>query len=112
MYDIAQYNRFMTGKDSGLMTDILLKPDLELYVDFLTALGETYLEDTREITDAAGQTREPLAKRLEKVYRALFSGYTGDRQDVVIGKMSFSSATRRGIAEIASMLSPNSNYQG
>lgn len=112
MYDIAQYNRFMTGKEPDLMTDILLKSDLELYTNFLTIPGETYLEETREIMDAAGQTRESLAKRLERVYRVLFSGHTGDSQNIVIGKMAFSDSTRRGIAEIASMLSPGSDYRG
>lgn len=58
------------------------------------------------------QTPILLSDRLKEVYAALFSKPSGRyRREVTIGSMTFEKSTRRYLEEIASMLSPQSEYQ-
>ena len=112
MYDIDLYNRFMAGLDSGPMIDILLCPNIELRTDFLLFSQETYDSESRIINCAGNERSVPLSDRLKEIYTVLFSKNNGHyHRGVTIGRMTFENSTRCCIEEIASMLSPQSEYQ-
>ncbi len=100
MYDIELYNKFIVGLDPSPMTDILLSPNIGLQTHLLFSNQETY-DSEKQITD-----------RLGRVYSILFSKLSGqNHREVTIGKMTFDHSTRRCVEEIASMLSPQLDYQ-
>lgn len=112
MYDIELYNRFMDGLEPEPMVKILLRPGADMRTDFLVFPGENYQPENLTIERGEGLAGVLLSDRLMEVYSALFSRTFGSVQRKIhIGKMTFSDSTYRCIEEIASMLSPQSDYQ-
>lgn len=112
MYDIDLYNRFMAGLAPDPMIDILLSPNVGLQMDFLLSRQETYDSESQVINYAGEETPILLSDRLKEVYAVLFSKPSGRyRREVTIGRMTFENSTRNCLEEIASMLSPRSEYQ-
>lgn len=112
MYDIELYNKFMMGSEPAPMVNILLRPNVNLRVNWLLSSQETYDEETQIINRGEGQKPIPLSDRLIEVYTALFSkSVERGRRGITIGEMTFEYSTYRCIEEIASMLSPQSEYQ-
>lgn len=112
MYDVELYNRFMAGLDPTPMVNILLRPNIRIRADYLLSSQETYLEETQIISNENGEKSITLSERLKEVYSVLFS-MPPERgwRETTIGRMRFEYSTRRCIEEIASMLSPRSEYQ-
>ena len=113
MYDTELYNKFMTGVEPTPMVNILLRPNADIQIDFLLFSHETYDDEKQQIVNRGlGQRSVTLVDRLKEVYSVLFSRpiERGQRK-ITIGKMTFEYSTRRCIEEIASMLSPQSEYQ-
>lgn len=112
MYDVELYNRFMAGLDPTPMISILLRPNIRIRADYLLSAQETYLEETQIISNGNGEKSITLSERLKEVYSVLFS-MPPERgwREATIGRMRFEHSTRRCIEEIASMLSPRSEYQ-
>ena len=114
MHDIGRYNSFIGGLEPDLMTQILLRPNIEMDINLLMVPGEIYNPQTRYIQEhRVSLEAVSLSDRLKKVYEALFTqplGNGSDGQTITVGKMTFSSFTRQCIEEITSMLSPGSDY--
>ncbi len=111
MYDTELYNKFMMGFEPTPMVNILLRPNVHIQIDFLLYPQEIYEEET-QIINRGEQKSILLSDRLEEVYSVLFSRpLERGQRDISIGKMTFEYSTRRCIEEIASMLSPQSEYQ-
>lgn len=112
MYDIELYNKFMMGLEPAPMVNILLRPNVHIQIKYLLFPQETYDEEKQIINRSGGQKPISLSDRLKEVYSVLFSRpLERGRRDICIGNMTFEYSTRRGIEEIASMLSPLSEYQ-
>lgn len=111
MYDAELYDKFVSGFEPAPMINILLRPDVDMRIDFLLCSQETYNENKQIIYSAAGEIPITLSDRLKEVYLILFSKLRERGQRKIIGKMAFEYSTRCCIEEIASMLSPQSEYQ-
>lgn len=112
MYDIELYNKFMLGSEPTPMVNILLRPNVNIRINWLLSSQETYDEKTQRINRGGGQKPIALSDRLIEVYTALFSRpVERGRYGITIGEMTFEYSTYRCIEEIASMLSPLSEYQ-
>lgn len=113
MYDAELYNKFVSGFESAPMIDILLRPDVDMRIGFLLGPQETYDERRQIICSKEGKisTTLSLSDRLKEVYLILFSKLRERGQHKIIGEMAFEYSTRRCVEEIASMLSPQSEYQ-
>ena len=109
MYDIDLYSRFMAGLNPDPMIDILLRPNIELRTHLLCSNQETY-DSKNQIIDCKREGKSiSLSDRLKEVYSAIFSKPSARSRH--IGMMAFEHSTRYCIEEIASMLSPQSEYQ-
>ena len=109
MYDINLYNRFMAGLNPNPMIDILLRPNVELRTHILCSKQEKYDSTNQVIDYNGGEKLIPLSDRLNEIYSAIFSKpYV---RYCHIGIMTFDYSARHCIEEVASMLSPQSEYQ-
>lgn len=112
MYDTELYNKFMAGLEPGPMINILMRPDVDVQIGYLLFPYETYDEKKQIISNKDGQSSITLSDRLKEVYDILFSKVLGrGRREFTIGKMAFEYSSHHCIEEIASMLSPWSEYQ-
>lgn len=90
MYDMELYNKFMTGHEPAPMVH----------------------KESQMINHKEAQNPIALSNRLEDVYSVLFSRpLEREWHEITIGNMEFHRSTRLCIEEIASMLSPQSDYQ-
>lgn len=112
MYDMELYNKFMTGHEPAPMVHILSRPNVRLQINSLLYPQETYDKESQMINHKEAQNPIALSNRLEDVYSVLFSRpLEREWHEITIGNMEFHRSTRLCIEEIASMLSPQSDYQ-
>ena len=109
---LASLTFFKQGLEPAPMVNVLLRPNVDIRINYLLFPQETYDEEKQIINRSGGQKPISLSDRLKEVYSVLFSRpLERGWRDICIGNMTLEYSTRRRIEEIASMLSPLSEYQ-
>lgn len=111
IYNTELYDRFMSGNFPDPLVDILTKHTDDRPLRFFTSYSEKYDPDTKSITTTDRKPLCTLPDRIKDVYSIVFGkSRSSGRQEISIGDMTFSGLSRYHIEEIASMLSPKSDY--
>lgn len=111
MSDITSYKEFVSGRDCGVLLDILLSPNVIINTRLLCNQNEDF-DKSEGLFKSSDGNSVSLKDRLKEVYDAIFKNPSGNGyREINIGQLSFSENTRNVIEEITSLLSPNSDYE-
>lgn len=104
MVDLDAYQDFMAGKNFEILRHIFSNMNDLMRYDLLGLPNKD--------APAGTSTKEAALKGIIDIYEKLFLyDNANDWRDLQIGKMSFSKKTRQAIMEIASLLSPDADYE-
>ena len=110
MYNIKEFNDFISGYNAGPMKEILINTNVMLDTSLLLERGEHYASGGI-ITNQEGEKIESIEERLDKIYEAVFGRYNFNESGYLdIGQMRFTETTREEVERITSVLSPLTDF--
>ena len=110
MYNITEFNDFISGHNAGPMNEILSNSSVLLHTRLPLAWGESYAGDGM-IINQEGKEIESITERLDKIYKTVFGRNSSNESGYVdIGQMRFTATTREEVERIMSVLSPLTDF--
>lgn len=104
IYNITLYDKFISGKDSTPLIEIMNRLKHSRFDSFLNN-DETYDEKETE------KNFVTLEDKLKQIYDAIFvTTYSGNIYHTIIGKYEFGKGTKDILIRTVSMLSPYANF--
>ena len=110
MHNFQTYRDCIDGKNAETMIRILEYASNGIYQGFLLGPNEKQEDDFQK--EDGRKTVKSYAQKLEEVHHALFvETFDDEVRELTIGKMSFSSETRKNVMDILTLLSPFADYR-